>query len=758
MAVKLNLQQLVNALLSTLLSDSKKGKKWDISITETDEIERKLQIAASVLRGLRNSLQPINRLPPELLSQIFLETKQNLPSFLPLVKGGIRSFENHSWLSLTHVCRHWRGIVASSPPLWGTIDNLRGGVDPELSLKRSRRALLDVFLSITGPEFLPISEDLIHHLIPHIPRIRQFHINTDGWFNSTPIYGFLNRGEGEEGGGAMCLESLSIVTKGRDVVGGVLPRIFDDRMPVLRAVTLEHFTSWPAGYFRHLTHLCLFDQWNEGPVARPSTREFLDFLEGSPGLEELAVVRAGPTREDEDDVPRVVGKRKVVLGKLRELSLGDWPSMGVVKRFLEHLSLPKETKMFIWGHHFPSGGSGDLGSWIPDDTSHLHPILGLSEIWITRMPETWARGECPFIAILDGALYLWGFYSTSQIRGLAEKVPLRSVRKMQLRDCFPYPDRMTERMWREWWFQRMDALESITVLARDCPVVTRSVLGGLYPKKQEENRGMKGVLVRGVGGKVTRDRRPAERTHTGKKPFKPNPDETSPPHANSLKSHGPGEATTDRGGNDVPSTSTSTTPTPTPTPTPTILCPNLTHIRIEDNPHIPTLFISSLAKSRAHRGSPLKKLEVLYLDSVLNPPRSVTSGAGWGGSTRRFSSSTSSVGTVGNPPVTGVTATTTTTLTTTTATDAATATAATAGDVGEEQGSASASASEVSEEEEDEGIDPEYRGFTESDYRLLGKYVDEVVVDVCKEKLADVGPPEWPNQVFRWTLPTRGGP
>ncbi|KAF9258972.1 hypothetical protein L218DRAFT_840496, partial [Marasmius fiardii PR-910] len=109
-----------------------------------------------------------------------------------------------------------------------------------------------------------------------------FHMNTDGWFSNTPIYQSLNHP-------APNLSSLSIVTKGRDVVGGALPSIFADDMPSLRQLTLEHFTSWPSTYFTHLTHLCLFDQWNETPTSRPTTAEFLDFLESSPQLEELAI-------------------------------------------------------------------------------------------------------------------------------------------------------------------------------------------------------------------------------------------------------------------------------------------------------------------------------------------------------------------------------------------------------------------------------------------------------------------------------------
>ncbi|THU92356.1 hypothetical protein K435DRAFT_594536, partial [Dendrothele bispora CBS 962.96] len=67
----------------------------------------------------------------------------------------------------------------------------------------------------------------------------------------------------------------------------VLPSIFNGEMPSLKMLLLTYYTSWPSGYFRNLTHLCLLDQCNVQPTSRPSTSEFLDFLEMSPQLEYL---------------------------------------------------------------------------------------------------------------------------------------------------------------------------------------------------------------------------------------------------------------------------------------------------------------------------------------------------------------------------------------------------------------------------------------------------------------------------------------
>ncbi|KAF9059783.1 hypothetical protein BDP27DRAFT_1238104, partial [Rhodocollybia butyracea] len=82
------------------------------------------------------------------------------------------------------------------------------------------------------------------------------------------------------------LTSLTLITDGRDIMNGALPHMFDGQLQSLRKLCLRHLTSWPRGYFQNLTHICLYDQ---NPSTLPSMDEFLNFLESSPLLEELAL-------------------------------------------------------------------------------------------------------------------------------------------------------------------------------------------------------------------------------------------------------------------------------------------------------------------------------------------------------------------------------------------------------------------------------------------------------------------------------------
>ncbi|KAJ7504638.1 hypothetical protein B0H11DRAFT_1980428 [Mycena galericulata] len=111
----------VPALIDELV-DAMKGLDPTFSVPELDEMEKGLQITAARLRGMRNSAQPINRLPPELLARIFGETQVHLPSFIPnpTMPDGTM-LDGHEWMGLLQVCRRWRGVIANQKFLFWDI-------------------------------------------------------------------------------------------------------------------------------------------------------------------------------------------------------------------------------------------------------------------------------------------------------------------------------------------------------------------------------------------------------------------------------------------------------------------------------------------------------------------------------------------------------------------------------------------------------------------------------------------------------------
>ncbi|EFI27799.1 hypothetical protein CC1G_14722 [Coprinopsis cinerea okayama7 len=70
-------------------------------------------------KSRQNELAEISRLPPEILSRIFVCYKELISS-----QGG-RS-ESLYWTKVYHVSQHWRAVALNYPQLWSTIDTSHG--------------------------------------------------------------------------------------------------------------------------------------------------------------------------------------------------------------------------------------------------------------------------------------------------------------------------------------------------------------------------------------------------------------------------------------------------------------------------------------------------------------------------------------------------------------------------------------------------------------------------------------------------------
>ena len=100
-------------------------------------------------------LQPVNRLPPEILSRI---------AQCSLDKTSV---DARSIVPLTHVCRYWRESIVSAPENWTLISNSRNGL-AALSLERAKAAHLEVTIDACQFRADPGSFRLI---IPHLKNI-----------------------------------------------------------------------------------------------------------------------------------------------------------------------------------------------------------------------------------------------------------------------------------------------------------------------------------------------------------------------------------------------------------------------------------------------------------------------------------------------------------------------------------------------------------------------------------------------------------
>ena len=111
--------------------------------------------------SLRNMLQPVNKLPPEILSCI----TQNVPDD---PNEGARSI-----IPLTHVCQYWRKSITSTPQHWTTISSNQKTL-AVLSLERAKAAPLAIHLDMRE-----IREDtqFLNFLVLHAQNTETLHVD-----------------------------------------------------------------------------------------------------------------------------------------------------------------------------------------------------------------------------------------------------------------------------------------------------------------------------------------------------------------------------------------------------------------------------------------------------------------------------------------------------------------------------------------------------------------------------------------------------
>ena len=126
-------------------------------------LEASARDVLNLIPFLRNMLQPVNRLPPMVLSHIAKHV---------LWADKYPDEDARQIIPLTHVCRYWRASIVSAPENWALI-SCRNKSLAELSLERSKASPLEVLLELDVFWKQPRFSDL---LIPHLENIETLHI------------------------------------------------------------------------------------------------------------------------------------------------------------------------------------------------------------------------------------------------------------------------------------------------------------------------------------------------------------------------------------------------------------------------------------------------------------------------------------------------------------------------------------------------------------------------------------------------------
>ncbi|KZT09010.1 uncharacterized protein LAESUDRAFT_748615 [Laetiporus sulphureus 93-53] len=270
----------------------------------------------------------INRLPPELLGEIFT-------CLLSFFCSSAYETKEHTWLcfsqsiqvslALSHVCRHWRAVALTLPQLWSSISAASHPLAIFMRLGRSRDIPLDLCTQ------LPPDQAIWHAL------------HTDG-YRIRSLYGHTTRIE-DDNSVLSCLqfpaERLEVLVLKLSHINPSVPTkvtqpvLFQDHAPLLRTLILQSVPWLPANRFSTLTCLSITHQF-VGTLG-----SLFEFLSGTPNLEDLTLVYLLRRRGADADLPVVNFPR------LRRLTIGDVPA-AFASNFLSSARLPTSMALYLF--------------------------------------------------------------------------------------------------------------------------------------------------------------------------------------------------------------------------------------------------------------------------------------------------------------------------------------------------------------------------------------------------------------------------
>ena len=295
---------------------------------QLSDIERDLHEVLQAARTIKNTFLPVNRLPPEILSTVL----ENRTSDLDLVAA-------------THVCRHWRSILISTPSFW-TRFRFQPTRDVSRALtyfERSKSAPIDIEMNVHSQLDLEFSK----HLAPHIARTRSLIIGGDpDLVHATSL---LLRNT------APFLQHLELHSLG--LYAPLPDNLLSQHVLSLRCLRLRNVGTTFKSPFP-LANLIEFELRLQEDAAPSCMTTLFLFLSGSPRLERIRI----DTNEVLQDI---VPDQFILLESVVELEY----SCGSAGRILPYLRLPRLEQLSVCSQ-FGFGPVQKLADILPHD-GHL---------------------------------------------------------------------------------------------------------------------------------------------------------------------------------------------------------------------------------------------------------------------------------------------------------------------------------------------------------------------------------------------------
>jgi hypothetical protein len=323
-----------------------------------DALEQDAREVLRLVRSVKNTFAPINRIPQEIFSLI----------------PGYRGTEE-ALVALTHVCRSWREQLISCSSLWTSLDCT--SVDQtRVYLERSKMSPLDIRLG--GVEDTQFLNDAFLLTFPHRDRLKGLFITA---FSSNLVelikHCFHCR--------APLLEKLGIhsIPPGCPTIQAA---IFDRDLSSLRELRL--YGALIDSPLKSLSNLTTFDFRYVWP-SKISVTWLLDFFEQAPTLRKIIFCAAFP---DTSDAPQ---GRIVSLPHLKLCYISAWPVHSIL---LNHLLIPPGALLIL---EFDDQGKSPISAHFPTTSNNLGNLSHITSINIRCKPNIALRLEGS-----NGGLYI----------------------------------------------------------------------------------------------------------------------------------------------------------------------------------------------------------------------------------------------------------------------------------------------------------------------------------------------------------------
>ncbi|KAF5342216.1 hypothetical protein D9611_001325 [Ephemerocybe angulata] len=337
----------------------------DVGVYQDSLMNRiaELQEELRALRSRQNSLVPINRFPPEILSKIFIAV------------GGDRPILR--WIQVMHVCQYWRDAGIGCAELWSNVQSrtFRTPGLVGLMLDRSKDSLLSVTFKNSKKRGATIPSELTE-VISQTHRLRSLEL-TDIGGEDNFVRELL---EGHSEDALPYLEKLSLVSDNLAEMKFLGPKpIFGGGCPSLKSLEAVSFilNNWmilPLG--SSLTNLTIDGRSSDVQLHHPPTNGFIGALSEMKELKHLRIHHFLPYDTPADPTTTPIA----TLPHLVRLDLMD--TIHSVTTFVRSLRFPKTTSpiLQIWDR--------------PSQAAFDYLLATLGESWNTV--HAYSSGNWPF--------------------------------------------------------------------------------------------------------------------------------------------------------------------------------------------------------------------------------------------------------------------------------------------------------------------------------------------------------------------------